>query len=381
METGVEEVVVIDKNKSLKKGMKITALVLLCTIVAVILLAVGYVAYVFIQYDRVEDNLNIVSDNNTETIAKATDEFTALTYNIGFGAYDTEYSFFLDSGSDKETGEVQTGEYSKAISKENVLKNINGSIDLIESNMADFVFAQEVDVKGDRSYDVNQYDMIRNSTVLSTYSHNYAQNFDSAYLLYPFNDPHGANKAGMATFSKYKVESNIRKSYPLDDGFAKFFDLDRCIMITRVPLDNGKELTLINNHMSAYDEGGTIRAQQLEMLKTVMDEEAAKGNYVIVGGDFNHDLNQTEFPTGQNRPDWISDLTADDMNPGFTIQSGTNSGTCRAAELPYEKGYNYEVVVDGFIVSSNVDVIMVENIDAGYAFSDHNPAKLTFKLK
>lgn len=381
METGVEELKVKDENQSLKKGMKITGLVLLITIVAVLLLAVGYVAYVFIQYDRVEDNLSIVSDNNTDMIANSTNEFTALTYNIGFGAYDTEYSFFLDSGSDKGTGEIQTGEYSKAVSKDNVLKNINGSIGLIESNIADFVFTQEVDVKGDRSYDVNQYDMIRNSSILSDYSHNYAQNFDSAYLLYPFNDPHGANKAGMATFSKYKVDSNMRKSYPLDDGFAKFFDLDRCILITRIPLDNGGELTLINNHMSAYDKGGTIRAQQLEMLKKVMDEEAAKDNYVIVGGDFNHDLNQEKFETKQNRPDWISDLKPSDMNEGFTIQSGTNVGTCRAAEIAYYKGYNYEVVVDGFIVSDNIDVIKVENIDAGYAFSDHNPAKITFKLK
>ncbi len=368
------------------KAVKITALVLLIAIGTVLLLAGGYIIYVFAQYYRLDDNLVIKSDNNTEIMASADGEYTAMTYNIGFGAYDVPYSFFLDQGSDKLTGKKQVGKYSKAVSKDNVLKNINGSIDLVSKHNADFLFMQEVDIKGDRSYEVNQYDMIRKSAYLKDYSHNFAQNFDSAYLMYPLNDHHGANKAGLATFSKYNVESNLRRQYPLDDGFAKFLDLDRCFMISRVPItktDGTKgELTLINNHMSAYDEGGTIRALQLEMLKKVMDEEEAKGNYVIVGGDFNHDLTQDLFPTTQNRPSWISDLKPSDMNEGFSIAKVPNNkvGTCRAGEIPYVKGVNYEVVVDGFIVSDNIKIVKVENVDAGYLYSDHNPAKLTFKF-
>ena len=40
---------------------------------------------------------------------------------------------------------------------------------------------------------------------------------------------------------------------------TKFTDLDRCFLISRLGLDNGKELVLINVHLSAYDQGGTIR--------------------------------------------------------------------------------------------------------------------------
>ena len=40
--------------------------------------------------------------------------------------------------------------------------------------------------------------------------------------------------------------------------------------------------------MSAYDKGGTSRAQQLALLTKIMSEERAKGNYVIAGGDWNH---------------------------------------------------------------------------------------------
>ena len=40
---------------------------------------------------------------------------------------------------------------------------------------------------------------------------------------------------------------------------------------------------------------------------------------------------------------------------------------------------NYTTVVDGFIVSDNV-AARAENIDADFAFSDHNPVALTFRL-
>ena len=53
--------------------------------------------------------------------------------------------------------------------------------------------------------------------------------------------------------------------------------------------------------------------------------------------------------------------------------------TCRGADLPYTPGVNYTTVVDGFLVSDNVQA-RAENIDTWFAFSDHNPVKLTFTL-
>ena len=49
--------------------------------------------------------------------------------------------------------------------------------------------------------------------------------------------------------------------------------------------------------------------------------------------------------------------------------------------MPYEKGVNYSVVLDGFIVSDNVQVVANENIDGDFEFSDHNPAVMRFMLK
>ena len=243
---------------------------------------------------------------------------------------------------------------------------------------------QEVDVKATRSYQINQKEMIENS--LSHYGRVFALNFHAPYMLYPFYEPHGSVESGLLTLSRYQISSAKRMSYPVDNSFlAKFFDLDRCFVITRYEVGNGKELVLINNHMSAYDEDGMIRAKQLELLNTMMKQEYDQGNYVIVGGDFNHVLNIDEeaFSSEQLVPSWVNSLSDEELPDGMKIVNASNNlevATCRASDIPYIKGVNYMTILDGFIISDNI-VANAENIDADFMYSDHNPVKLTFKLK
>ena len=69
-------------------------------------------------------------------------------------------------------------------------------------------------------------------------------------------------------------------------------------MVTRIPVSNNKEL-VINVHLSAYDKGGIYKKASTGLK--VMEEEYKKGSYIIVGGDFNHDIADSinKFPTGQ----------------------------------------------------------------------------------
>jgi len=48
--------------------------------------------------------------------------------------------------------------------------------------------------------------------------------------------------------------------------------------------------------------------------------------------------------------------------------------------MPYKKGVNFVTVIDGFIVSDNVEVVKCETVDTQYAYSDHNPVLMKFKL-
>ena len=142
---------------------------------------------------------------------------------------------------------------------------------------------------------------------------------------------------------------------------------------------------LINSHMSAYDEVGLIRAQQLDLLTGVLEREAAAGNYVIAGGDWNHALcgSVDIYPSHQLVPPWVSTFDESLLPSGFTVVEPDNLAdvpTCRGDDIPYEKGVTYTTTIDGFIVSSNV-AAKAKNIDTGFEFSDHNPVLLTFELK
>lgn len=364
-----------------KKIFKITLWTLLSLLLLVVLVLGGYVIYLSVQYYRIEDNKVLEISNEKADLVSLNQNYTISTYNIGFGAYTHDFSFFMDTGEMLD-GTKTKGTGSKAKDKETVLTNTNGAIGVIDSLNADFMFFQEVDVKATRSYKVNQLNMLQEH--FTNHSNTFAYNFHSAFLFYPLTDPHGATDAGIATFSKYKIDSSVRRSFPIDNGFfAKFFDLDRCFSVNRLKINGSeKELVLINLHMSAYDEGGLIRAEQLKLLNSVLQEEQQKGNYVIAGGDFNHDIANSIglFETKEKQPEWVYSMTDEQLAEGYSFASATNAPTCRSTDIAYTKGVNFSVVLDGFIVSNNVQVVGVTNIDTDFEFSDHNPVKCEFKL-
>lgn len=361
-----------------KLTLRIVAIVL-----AVILLILGsYVLYICLQYSRIEDSTEISIKNNKTTLVSLDTDYSIATYNIGFGAYTHEFSFFMDSGETLD-GEKFTGKDSVAKDKDTVIHNTTGAVNTIKDKSVDFAFFQEVDIKATRSHKYNQLEHIEKE--FADHSSSISMNFHSAFLFYPIFEPHGKTDAGIVTLSKYNISSAVRRSLPIDESFpTKFFDLDRCIQVTRLPIENSeKKLVLINVHMSAYDEGGIIRKEQLSLLNTILAEESTKGNYVIAGGDFNHDIVDSAelFPTTFKRPEWVYSLEDSDLSSGYRFVAAKNAPTCRATDVPYTKGETYTVVIDGFICSSNVETVSIENIDTDFEYSDHNPALLKFSLK
>ena len=372
-----------DRKKTARVRIPVPVKILAGLLLLCVICAAGYVIYMQANYYRIEDEAVLETENNQKSALKGGETYTAVTYNIGFGAYGPDYSFFMDTG-EMEDGTLTSGEYGKAISKESVEANIKGAVEELEKLNADFMLLQEVDVDADRSYHIDQMEQLKDH--FSDYGNVFANNFHSAYLFYPFSDPHGAVDAGLLSFSRYQIGEAKRRSYPVDNSFiTKFTDLDRCFAVMRLPVEGGRELVLINSHMSAYDKGGLIRAQQLELLNSVMEEEYQAGNYVIVGGDFNHALGEVAaegFSSKQKFPEWVSILTEEELAEGISIVQAENElevPTCRGADIPYTKGVNFTTVVDGFLVSDNVKAA-AENIDTDFGYSDHNPVLLRFEL-
>lgn len=364
----------------MKKILKLLIVILFLFVLSV----VAYIFYMQMQYYRIEDNLKLEITKNSKQKLAINQEYKMITFNIGYGAYSHDFSFFLDSAILAENNQKITGKYGKGISYDDVLKNTKQSIDILKNNDADFYLLQEVDVKAHRSYNINQVASIKD--VFDDYASVYASNFHSAFLAMPIYDMHGAVESGLLSLSKFQIDEAIRKSYPVSDNFfTKFTDLDRCFKVLRYKLNNDKELVVINNHMTAYDKGGVIRKKQLELLNQFLALEKEKDNYVIVGGDFNHDYcDSKDLHLGNKKiPDWISKISDDELVSGYHFVIPLNReliGSCRGAEEPYNKQTSYQVIIDGFIVSDNIDA-QAEIIDTDYISSDHQPVLLKFKLK
>ena len=356
---------------------------LACLAAAAVVLAGGYAAYLSVEYTRIPDHMALEITEPQSRVLQAGEPYKATTWNVGFGAYDQDFSFFMDEGVMLDGTEVQ-GTMSRAANLETVERNTEQAISILQELDPDFILLQEVDTDSSRSYHVDQRALFCGAFPESASI--FASNFHSGYLLYPVTKPHGSVESGLLTLSQYRVDAAVRRSYPVAEGFLeKFFDLDRCFTLLRLPVENGRELVLIHSHMSAYDEGGQIRRAQTELLCTVLNDEYQAGNYVIVGGDFNQSLGSMESvrPCRQQVPEWVHPFDASGLPDGFSVVQAENAAdvpTCRSSDLPYVAGVNYTTVVDGFLVSENVTAEAV-NLDTEFCCSDHNPVVLTFTLE
>lgn len=337
-----------------------------------------YFAYVFFSYSRLDDMLKLEvtkGEGVLDAPLKLEKEYSGLSYNIGFGAYLPDFSFFMDGG-----------ESSWAKSEESVVDTVSSIGELSFSYKPDFAFFQEVDVDSTRSYHVNQVSLLGD-----TYKDRdlvYAQNFDSAFLLYPFHQPHGKSKSGLALYSRYALGESLRRSLPVSQSLSKLVDLDRCYSITRVGVENGKELVLFHIHMSAYGNSAEIREGQISMLSEDMRREYEKGNYVICAGDFNHDLKARGEELSELAT-WAHPFPREALPKGFSLPIDSFSeeekkglwNTTRNADIPYEPDKTYTLTVDGFIISDNITCTFYEHVNTGYQYSDHDPVFMKFKLK
>ena len=346
-------------------------------ILALILTAGGYVAYVFISYSRIEDNTEDDVRGSVQELINTETEYTAVSYNIGFGAYTPDFTFFMDGGTQ-----------SRAASEESVIDCTNGAADTALSFEPDLVLFQEVDTGSTRSFHVDEAELIRRDFQKSGgFGDVFTCNYHSAYLMYPLTEPHGASNSGLLTMSRFKISSALRRSLPIAMGFKKILDLDRCYSILRLPVENGRELVLINTHLSAYGTDAVQGNAQLEKIFADMKAEYDKGNYVICGGDFNHDF------TGDSRKvfnpgtaavfTWCQPFPDKIIPEGFSKCTDYAEGmvpSTRNTDIPYSKN-SFTVTLDGFIVSDNVECTWVQVIDTGFEYSDHNPVVMKFVLK
>lgn len=324
-------------------------------------------------YDYKPDEVIVLPINNNQVKTLSLEKpLIITTYNIGYAGLDDRQDFFADGGKN-----------SRASSMEQVIINLRGIVKNIDTINPDFLLLQEVDINSTRTFNGDQLEYFYNK--FPNYGYTYGLNYYVPWVPVPIFNPMGKVKSGIVTFSKYNATESYRYDLPGKENWPiQLFELDRCFTETRYLIEGNKELVVINLHLSAFDEGGLIRQQQLKYLKDYLKEEYTKGSYIIVGGDWNHNLPGTDpfsFAHEEDWPFWLKNLPDDFKVDGFNWAVQPNIPTVRTLAKEYIRNYNFLAVIDGFLVSDNIDVVDVFTTDDKFIHSDHNPVTMTFILK
>ena len=338
------------------------------------LLLILVVAFLlFLLYATIDDyrpdEVTLQSTECEPDIISDSLEINLLIWNIGYAGLDASMDFFYDGGEQMRP------------SREGVIRNMEG----ISSTLApyigfDFIMLQEVDQDSKRSYHVNEFQTIKDQ--FKGYYSSFGMNYDVGFVPIPVSEPMGKVESGLMTLSKQCPGSVERHSFPGNYSWPmKLFMLDRCFLVNRYQVSNQKELVIINTHNSAYDDG-SLRAQQMSYLRDYLLSEYDKGNYVIVGGDWN----QTPFGLKPELPFHrfdTEDLTyveKDYPAPGWKWSFDTTMPTNRRVAEPYDRDSSPTTIIDCFLTSPNVELKEVKTIDLNFQYSDHQPVQLQARL-
>ena len=356
----------------MKKFVKI----ILCVLAVLIIAAGGVLAFATILEYRPADTLDIPVTRSAADDARVPsqdDTLTVLSWNLGYGCLGDNADFFMDGGKGVNTAD-----------RTRLGSNLDQIAQSVQAQNADLILLQEIDRDSSRSHHTDETAFMAGA--LSGYDHTFANNFKAAFVPYPI-PPIGKVDSGLMTLSAFPIREAARLSLPCPFSWpVRTVNLKRCLAVNRIPTaQDGCELVLINLHLEAYDSGeGKIA--QTGMLSRIIQEERDAGNYVIAGGDFNQTFreefrNAYPIQEGKWAPGMIDQSVFSD---GWQFLMDPETPTCRSLDQPYagadRENFQY-YVIDGFIVSDNIEVLSCETLDEGFEATDHNPVLLKVRLK
>ena len=345
-----------------------------CTTMGTLLLGIGILLTLFLLTFTLMDykpgKVETISLSSKTTRLDVSKALKILSWNIGYAGLNKEMDFFYDGGKMVRPLQKQVEEN---------LADICSTLQTLKD--ADFIFLQELDIDSRRSYHINELEYLKQN--LPEYHTAYATNYNVLFVPMPIAQPMGKVKAGIATFSKIPSIKSERHAFPFNFSWPlKIFMLDRCFITSEIKTSNDKKLILINTHNSAFDGTGQLPKAELKFLREYMEKEYNKGNYVLLGGDFN--LSPTTFPKESFDSTYDNDnaIVIPDSTFGkdWKIIFDPEVPTNRSTACTYQKGVTKVNCLDFFIASPNIQIESVNCIDLGFESSDHNPVITTFSL-
>lgn len=351
-------------GKTFKKiAWLVFGLVILC-----VLYVVGMIVYAQITYWQPQEVIEVERNDNAPILSDT--NFTLISWNIGYCGLGEESDFFYDGGKMVRQTEPM------------VQKNLEGVENTLIHNNAHFVLLQEVDINSRRSYHKKENEQIQDAVKKSNTS--FGQNYNVKFVPIPFTNPMGKVESGLLTLSNFEPKSSERIQFPGSFSFPnKLFFLKRCFLVNKYALANGKELVIINTHNSAYDKGGMLKKQEMAYLKNYLVNEYEKGNYVLVGGDWNQcppDFKWDSFAKTPETDYEQMNIAPDFMPNGWHWIYDPSTATNRKLKEAFDANATFTTIIDFYLISPNITANQVKTVDTKFKFSDHQAVTINISL-
>jgi endonuclease/exonuclease/phosphatase family metal-dependent hydrolase len=295
-------------------------------------------------------------------------QLNLLTWNLGYAGTGEEADLFMEGGHDVI-----------AKNKATVLRHLTNISKILRQYREDVYFLQEVDLRSRRTYQINELAYLADD--FREFAYSFAFNYDVWFVPYPFTRPMGRVRSGLMTLGAYRPAEATRVQLPGSVAWPiSAFVLDRCMLVWRLPREDGKEWVLINLHLSAWDAKGDIRDQELAFTKDFASKEYNLGNYVVIGGDWNSVLpgvRADQFPS-RDKPSRYLKILSEAVFPkewhwGIAPSHPSN----RQVNAPYVPGKSFVTIIDGFLVSPNVRIESTGVLALDLKDSDHEPVTIS----
>ena len=134
----------------------------------------------------------------------------------------------------------------------------------------------------------------------------------------------------------------------------------------------------------SVEQNSKLMKEQMSYLKTFVLEEYSKGNYVVVGADWNMcppNFDCQDYEADESIPVMQMNIDENIFPKDWQWVFDETHSTNRKMAAPYKKGETFTTLIDFYLVSPNISVLNVETINQDFKYSDHHPVKLKIQLK
>jgi len=357
-------------NKLISSAMKTFLKISLIIISIFVLLFVLFLAFFTITDYKPDATSDIHNTNHPDTLMQG-DTLSIITWNIGYAGLGNEMDFFYDGGEQVRT------------TNENTQKNLSAISDFLSNTCKpDFILLQEVDKRAKRTYLIDETKHL--AELFKEYNVFFAPNYKVRFVPLPITSPMGFVHSGLLCLSNPNPAKSVRLDLPGEYSWPmRVFMLDRCILLNRYPLNNGKEFVLLDIHNSAFDDG-SLKKQEMDFIRDLVIREYEKGNYIAGGGDWNQNppgLTDNKL----SKPDGYENFLLSGIDVNFLPEQwqwcfGSKVPTNRSLRTAFNKKTSGTTVLDFFLLSPNIEVVSVKTYDLAFQNSDHNPVRIKLTL-